>query len=97
MDPQKRNDIQFLLSYVRTARAEGWGSAEEKLLRLLDGSNEQSDALTVDEMVEIVRSWVKLEAGVPEGAFKSEEWEQKHEPNLRALFVEKLNSKNNVH
>jgi hypothetical protein len=97
MDLQKRKDLQFLLSYVQTTRAEGWGSAEEKLLRLLDGSNEQSDQLTVDEMVEIVRSWVKLEAGVPEREFKSEEWKQKHEPNLRALFVEKLNSKNNVH
>jgi hypothetical protein len=97
MDLQKRKDLQFLLSYVRTARAEGWGSAEEKLLRLLDGSDEQSSPLTIDEIVETVRSWVKLEAGVPEREFKSEEWKKKHEPNLRALFVEKLNNKNNVH
>jgi hypothetical protein len=53
--------------------------------------------LTIDEIVETVRSWVKLEAGVPEREFKSEEWKKKHEPNLRALFVEKLNNKNNVH
>lgn len=93
MDLQKRKDLQFLLSYVRTTRAEGWGSAEEKLIELLSDFNTMSSSLTVDEMVETVRSWVKLEAGVPEREFKSEEWKQKHEPNLRALFVEKLNSK----